>query len=147
MKDNGDENGDIRTGCIIATLCFLRSCRIFAKSSAFMMPDAQGQFPLSGTINLVVKKYTFACALAVQWINRHRGRYGWAPRCRQSRVSSESAICNVHVVIGSCMSRAAKCSDGREKGQQLVKLALASRSTMRRVQHWILWTAITCRYV
>ena len=63
-----------------------------------------------------------------------------------SRVSSESAICNIHIVIGSCMSRAAKCSAGREKGQHLVKLALALQSTIRRVRHWKMWTAVTCRY-
>ena len=65
MKDNGDENGDIRTGCIIATLCFLRSCRIFAKSSAFMMPGAQGVLLLTGTNNLVVEEHTIACAPSV----------------------------------------------------------------------------------
>lgn len=31
-----DESANIRTGCTIATLCFLRSCRIFANSEAFI---------------------------------------------------------------------------------------------------------------
>lgn len=33
-----NDNAHIRTGCIIATLCFLRSCRIFANSEAFILP-------------------------------------------------------------------------------------------------------------
>jgi hypothetical protein len=35
---NANDNAITRTGCTTATLCFLRSCRIFASSEAFMLP-------------------------------------------------------------------------------------------------------------
>ena len=37
-KAIGNGNGGVHTGCIMATLCFLRSCRILAKSRAFILP-------------------------------------------------------------------------------------------------------------